>query len=231
MEWRSLWSALALTPLSNSSIDRGIGKRRQSQGAPKAPPAWFMRTLQLSGWIALDITGEYFSAHGVPIGAESERWQVVGLPLRARLFSSHLESPRVESAAMRKKIYPWIILLAVLSAGILCIPERPGLRRKARTAIVKLKLKLDRVRYGPSSKCAFWKRIRFRLARSRTARRLSRRWERSGNRRTRFGSLIKTNTCHANTASFVRPGMKIRLRFQYWFLKEGLNETDFPLSW
>src|SRR5215510_10713272 len=62
------------------------------------------------------------------------------------------------------------------------------------------------------------------------ARRLSRRWERGGNRRTRFGSLIKTNTYHANTASFVRPGMKIRLRFQYRFLKEGLNETDFPLS-
>ena len=46
------------------------------------------------------------------------------------------------------------------------------------------------------------------------ARRLSRRWERGGNRRTRFGALIKTKTYHTNTASFVRPGMKIRLRFQ-----------------
>jgi hypothetical protein len=31
-----LWSALAATPLSNSLIDQGIGKRRRSQGAPKA---------------------------------------------------------------------------------------------------------------------------------------------------------------------------------------------------
>src|SRR5215510_10379444 len=63
------------------------------------------------------------------------------------------------------------------------------------------------------------------------ARRLSRKWERGGDRRTRFGSLIKTKTYHANTESFVRPGIKIRLQFQYRyrFLKEGLNETDFPL--
>ena len=62
---------------------------------------------------------------------------------------------------MRKKIYPWIILFVVLAAGILYAPPDlykyapPGLRKKARTAIVKLKLKLDRARYGPSSKCAF----------------------------------------------------------------------------
>jgi hypothetical protein len=29
------------------------------------------------------------------------------------------------------------------------------MRKKARTAIVKLKLKFDRARYDPSSKCAF----------------------------------------------------------------------------
>ena len=62
---------------------------------------------------------------------------------------------------MRKKIYPWIILSAVLAIGILYAPPDlykyapPGPRKKARTAMVELKLKLDRVRYGPSSNCTF----------------------------------------------------------------------------
>jgi len=35
----------------------------------------------------------------------------------------------------------------------------PGIRKKARTAMVELKLKLDRVRYGHSSNCMFRLRI------------------------------------------------------------------------
>jgi hypothetical protein len=31
-----LWSALAAAPLSHSIIDQKLGKRRRSQGAPKA---------------------------------------------------------------------------------------------------------------------------------------------------------------------------------------------------
>jgi hypothetical protein len=31
-----LWSAAALTPLSHSMIDHGMGKRRQSRRTPKA---------------------------------------------------------------------------------------------------------------------------------------------------------------------------------------------------
>ena len=41
------------------------------------------------------------------------------------------------------------------------------------------------------------------------ARRLARRWEQGGDRRTRFESLIKTKSYHANIESFVRPGMKM----------------------
>jgi len=41
------------------------------------------------------------------------------------------------------------------------------------------------------------------------ARRLARRSEQGGDRRTRFESLIKTKTYHANIESFVRPGMKM----------------------
>jgi hypothetical protein len=66
----------------------------------------------------------------------------------ARLFSSHPESPRVESAAMRTKIYPWIILCAILAIGILYAP-RPE------KALAKLKWELYQLRYGRSSKCAF----------------------------------------------------------------------------
>ena len=68
-------------------------------------------------------------------------------------FSSHLEPPRVESAAMRTRIYPWIILTIVLSLVILYAPSDlyKYARKEARTAIVKLQLKMDRMRmrYGP----------------------------------------------------------------------------------
>jgi|SRR5215470_5571421 len=67
-------------------------------------------------------------------------------------FSSLLEQPRVESAAMRTRIYPWIILCAVLSTVILYAPSDlyKYARKEARTTIVKLQLKLDRMRmrYG-----------------------------------------------------------------------------------
>jgi hypothetical protein len=56
---------------------------------------------------------------------------------------------------MRNKIYPWIILWAVLSTVILYAPSDlykyalPVLREKARTAVFRLKWELDKVRYGP----------------------------------------------------------------------------------
>ena len=56
-------------------VDCGDGRRSHSQVAQ-------------SRWIWLP--REYFSAHGIPIGAESERRQVIALPRtrsRARLFS------------------------------------------------------------------------------------------------------------------------------------------------
>jgi len=75
------------------------------------------------------------------------------LPDTTRLFSSHLELPGVESAAMRTRIYPWIILTIALSIVILYAPSDlyKYARKEARTAIVKLQLKLDRMRmrYGP----------------------------------------------------------------------------------
>ena len=66
----------------------------------------------------------------------------------SRLLSSHPELPRVESAAMRTRIYPWIILTIVLSIVILYTPSDlyKYARKETRTAIVKLQLKLDRMR-------------------------------------------------------------------------------------
>jgi hypothetical protein len=74
---------------------------------------------------------------------------------RARLFSSHLELPRIESVAMRTKIYPWIILCAVLSVVILY--AQPDLYKDARIAIEILKwdliLAAEELIYGPPNYC------------------------------------------------------------------------------
>src|SRR2546428_2308562 len=59
-----LWSALVLTPLSNSLIDQGIGKRRQDQGAPKASADF--RCLNLMPLSSSDLVLALCASRGAP---------------------------------------------------------------------------------------------------------------------------------------------------------------------